>query len=48
MDEYKNRLLTVTRKEINHALKTYLHPDKITISGAGPTQQVKQDILALR
>jgi zinc protease len=48
MDEYKNRLMTVTRKEINHALKTYLHPDKLTISGAGPTQKIKKDILAIQ
>ena len=48
MDEYKNRLMSVTRKEINHALQTYLHPDKLTISGAGPTQKVKKDILAIQ
>lgn len=47
MHEYKNRLMTVTRKEINQALKTYLHPDKLTISGAGPTQKVKKDILKI-
>ena len=46
IEEYRNRLLTVTRKEINLALKNYLQPDKLIISGAGPTQVIKKDILA--
>jgi len=47
MHAYQNRLLTVTKKEINTALKTYLNPDKLLISGVGPVQKVKKDILAL-
>ena len=47
MHAYQNRLLTVTKKEINSALKAHLHPDKLLISGAGPIQKVKKDILAL-
>ena len=45
IDAYQNRLMTVTRREINQALKTHLHPDKLTISGAGPVQEVKKEIL---
>ena len=47
IDDYRNRLMSVTRKEINQALNIYLHPDKLTISGAGPTQKVKDDILSI-
>lgn len=46
--EYRNRLLTVTHKEVNQALKQYLHPDKLTISGAGPVQKVKREILTVK
>jgi len=48
IDEYKSRLMTVSRKEINHALKTHLHPDKLIISGAGPTDIMKKELLKIR
>lgn len=44
IDEFTNRLLGVTRKEINQALKAHLNPDALVISGAGPVQSVKKDI----
>jgi zinc protease len=48
IEDYRNKLMTVSRKEVNHSLKTHLHPDKITISGAGPTQKVKKEILNIK
>lgn len=47
IEEYRTRLLTVSRKEINAALKTHLHPDKLLISGAGPIQSVQKEIQAI-
>lgn len=48
IDEYRNKLMTVTRKEISQALKTHLNPDKLTISGAGPTQKVRKEIMKIK
>lgn len=43
-DLYKARLQSVTKKEVNDAIKKYLNPDHLTISCAGPIQSVKKDI----
>lgn len=44
MNTFKQQLLTVTQKEINQALKKYLNPDTLIISGAGPISEVRQQI----
>ena len=41
---YKERILTVTLKEVNEALKTYLNPNTLTISGAGPVEKVRKTL----
>jgi predicted Zn-dependent peptidase len=46
MEEYKNRILNVTLKEVNDAIKTYLNPNTLAISGAGPIASVKKELLA--
>ncbi len=46
MGEYKNRILNVTLKEVNDAIKTYLNPNTLAISGAGPVTSVKKELLA--
>lgn len=48
MDSYKARLLTVTQKEVNSALKKYLSPNQLVISGAGPIKDVKKSINAIK
>ena len=47
MHAYQEKLRTVSKNEINHALKTYLHPEALTISGAGPVQKVRKDLLSI-
>lgn len=44
MEEYKNSILNVTLKEVNAAIKTYLNPSTLTISGAGPVKSVRKDL----
>jgi zinc protease len=46
MEEYKNRILAVTLKEVNEAIKLYLNPNTLTISGAGPVEKVRKELLA--
>lgn len=46
MEAYKQRILDVTLKEVNDALKTYLNPNTLTISGAGPVEKIKKDLEA--
>ena len=45
MEEYKQRILSVTLKEVNDALKTYLNPNTLTISAAGPVEKIKKELL---
>lgn len=44
MREHKNRVKTLTLKEVNNAIKTYLNPANLTVSGAGPIKAVQKDI----
>jgi predicted Zn-dependent peptidase len=44
MAEYKARLLAVTKKEVNAALKKYLNPDALVISAVGPVAKVKKEL----
>ena len=44
MEEYKQRILNVTLKEVNDAIKTYLNPNTLTISAAGPVEKVKKEL----
>ncbi len=47
VEEYKNKLMSVTRKEVNNALKIYLDPTMLTISGAGPVANQKKEIQSI-
>ncbi len=40
----KNKLDTITRSEVNKAIKKYLDPKYFVISGAGPVKAVQKDI----
>lgn len=42
----RQRISTLTIEEVNQALKTYLNPKTITISGAGPVRAVQKAIQA--
>lgn len=42
--EHKAKIETLTRREVNEALKKYLDPTKLVISGAGPISAVKKDL----
>ena len=44
IEEHKKRLLTVTLDEVNTALKRYLDPATLTVSGAGPVSSVKKEL----
>lgn len=44
MKEHKNRVNSLTLDEVNKAVKTYLNPNNLTISGAGPTKTVQKNI----
>lgn len=44
MLEHKKRVSNLTLKEVNHAIKTYLNPNTLTISGAGPIKTIKNDL----
>lgn len=44
MREHKERMLQVTRKEVNAALRRYLDPEQVVISGAGPIDDVKKTL----
>lgn len=46
IEAYKARILSVTLAEVNEAIKTYLNPNTLTISGAGPVEKVKKELLA--
>lgn len=47
MLEFKERIFSVTRAKVNQALKKYLNPNEIVISGAGPVKSVKAEITKL-
>lgn len=44
--EHKKRIHTLTLEEVNHAIKLYLNPNTLTISGAGPIKTVKKELQA--
>lgn len=44
--EHKNRVHTLTFEEVNAAIKMYLNPNLLTVSGAGPTVTVKKSLQA--
>lgn len=44
MKEHKNKINSITIKEVNEVIKKYLNPKTLVISGAGPVQAVKKDI----
>jgi len=44
IEEHKKRLLAVTIDEVNAALKHYLNPATLTVSGAGPVSSVKKEL----
>ncbi len=44
IEEHKKRLLTVTLDEVNTALKRYLDPATLTVSGAGPVSSVQKEL----
>jgi zinc protease len=47
MTEYKARILNVTKKEVNEALKKYLNPERLIISAAGPVAKIKKELETL-
>jgi len=44
MEEFKERLQTVTRKEVNDVIKKYLDPKRLSISSAGPVKGLEKEI----
>jgi zinc protease len=44
MEGYKAKVELLTLKEVNDAIKKYLDPANLTISGAGPTKAVQKDL----
>ena len=44
--EHKNKIHALTVEEVNTAIKHYLNPAHLTVSGAGPTAKVKKDLQA--
>lgn len=44
MREHKEKVSKLTLEEVNKAIKTYLNPNTLTISGAGPIKDVKKDL----
>ena len=44
--EHKKRVHSLTREEVNTAIKHYLDPKTLTISGAGPIANVKKELRA--
>jgi zinc protease len=45
--EYRERLYSCSRTEVNRALKKYLDPSNLVISGAGPVDSVSKDLKKL-
>jgi zinc protease len=44
--EHKNRVNTLTIEEVNAAIKHYLDPKMLTVSGAGPISSIKKELQA--
>jgi zinc protease len=44
IEEQKARISSVTLKEVNDAIKTYLNPASLTIGAAGPVKVIQKDI----
>ena len=44
IEAHKKQLLAVTLDEVNAALKLYLDPANLTVSGAGPVHSVKKEL----
>lgn len=44
MRERKAQINQLTLAEVNNAIKTYLNPSTLTVSGAGPTQAVQNEL----
>lgn len=44
MAEHKSKIKTLTLSEVNTALKKYLDPKVIVVSGAGPVKKVKKEL----
>jgi zinc protease len=47
MAEHKNKVATLTLQEVNTAIKTYLDPRHLTVSGAGPINSVKKQLQSI-
>lgn len=47
IEQFKQRLSDVTKKQVDQALKKYLCPRQLVISGAGPIRDVKSSIFKL-
>lgn len=48
IDAIKEKLSRVTKKEVNEALKKYLHLDQLVISGAGPIRKAPRSLSKVR
>jgi len=44
MQTHKEKINSLTLEDVNKAVKTYLDPATLTVSGAGPIKSVKEDI----
>lgn len=44
--EHKSRIHSLTREEVNTAIKYYLNPTHLTVSSAGPVAKVKKELQA--
>jgi len=47
LQAHRKNMLNVTIKEVNAALKKYLDPDRLVITGAGPIESKKKELKAL-
>ncbi|MEX0931002.1 MAG: insulinase family protein [Candidatus Paceibacterota bacterium] len=47
IEEFRNRLYNVSKKEVDTALKKYIDPTKLIISGSGPVKNVKKELSKL-
>lgn len=48
IEEHRTKILAVTKKEVNAALKKYLDPNRLIIAGAGPIAAQRTQLQALR
>lgn len=44
IEEYKERVYTLTKEDVNAVIKRYLDPRLLTVSGAGPVARVKKEL----